>query len=391
MTHGFAFVGRVVRAIQGAAAVTACILAACSRSEPRDIDLRLDSLEHRVRSEQEKLVRVQGEIAEAEKRAERARVDAEYQSCRAVVKELRAETERRRGACAKDLADRTLCKARNSERAATGGVLGCFAGIATAAFTGGAAVPWALGGCGAGLGAGALAEDECPSAECATKIDSIEADVLAMRGLAATPRCGGYLGLETSTVIVTVGSGVVIDRVHAGTYADSATLASADVLTDLNGIPIRKGDDIDVALGRLREGESLTSSVVRRGEMFRFSALASRRLEGGGLASALRLGVDLRGEATNVSYRAGANVSLVATNSPAALAGMQVGDRVVRLAVPTDDGQLAGLREIHRASDVEAFMEDVPPNGLVAVTVGRSGVETQYLIRTALRADRTEL
>jgi hypothetical protein len=145
-------------------------------------DPRLSALETRIAQEQVKLDAIRQQVATAEARAEAARIEAEYQGCRAQVKEVRAEVERRRSVCAKDVADHNFCLAQNSEREATSGLWGCGLGIVAAAFSAGAAAPWALGGCAVGMGTGAAAADQCPAPICTNEMDHAASDVLAERG-----------------------------------------------------------------------------------------------------------------------------------------------------------------------------------------------------------------
>ncbi len=172
-------------------------LPSCS-TESLSPDPRLDAIERQIAAAQAKLDGVRKEVAAAEARAEAARVEAEFQSCRAQVKEIRAEVERQRAQCAKDVADRNLCIAKNSERTATGGLWGCGLGIAVAALSGGSATPWALGGCAVGTGAGALSGDECPSASCASALNAIEPKVLSDRRPGEGAQMRGVLGARAS-------------------------------------------------------------------------------------------------------------------------------------------------------------------------------------------------
>lgn len=365
------------------------LLASCGNVDgPAIENERLASIETRLRVEEERLKAVQRDIAASEARAEAAREEANFQSCRAQSMELRAETERRRAQCAKAVADRNLCAARNSERTATNGIIGCGLGIVAATVTGGTAAPWALGGCGAGLSVGALSEDQCPSAECASTLDNLEAEVLAERQLAAPPRCGGYIGLELESERATAAYGLVVDEVNPGTYADSASMAAGDLLLSVNDRLIVEHDDVQGALRTVEEGSPLRVDVVRDGALFELSSQASRRLGNGKLSKSLLLGVKLKKPTTRASYVAGVVVATVRSDSPAARAGVRAGDVVKGIGSANDPAAMQG---VSRVADVESFLGDKRASQYITLSLAR-GPETPVAeIQLAHRQARTDL
>jgi len=376
-------------ALIGTAAV---VVPACMKEGTPDSNsnARLDAIEQRVVAEQAKLAAIQKQVAEAEARAEVARKEAEFQSCRAGVKEIRAEVERRRATCAKDVADRNLCLARNSERTATGGIIGCGLGLFAAAFTGGAATPWALGGCGAGFGAGSLSADVCPGAMCAATIHSVESVVLGERNVLAYRRCGGFVGVELVAGQRVVARGLAVAMVGPGTYGDSAGVAAGDILIVVGDAVVGTLDEVEQALVRVQERQPLTVAIIRKGELFLLTAPASRRTGAGGLAHTLKLGVELQpGE--NIEFRDGVSIGTVTPASPAAAAGVREGDRLAALVLHGSDERSKREQKISRLADAEMFLEDAPTGADVTFSVIRAEIPIDLAVSLGDRAQEAGL
>ncbi|SKB71941.1 Do family serine endopeptidase [Luteibacter sp. 22Crub2.1] len=73
-----------------------------------------------------------------------------------------------------------------------------------------------------------------------------------------TPRIAAALGVKDTT-------GAVVTQVNAGSPADGAGLQSGDVLTAINGKPVRSSQDVRNAEGLLPLGAKVTLSVKREG------------------------------------------------------------------------------------------------------------------------------
>lgn len=368
------------------------LLTGCRAEADRANGVRLDSLERQIQQAEQRLMAVQKNVAEAEARAEAARAEAVFQSCRAQVKQIRAEVERRRAECAKAVADRNLCFARNSERAANSGLLGCGLGLVAAYFSAGAAAPWALGGCTLGLGAGALSGDECPPATCVTELDTTERSVLTEQGVTSMPRCGGYAGLGLTSSEAVVSRGVKIKRVLPGTYADVAGMAPADVLAEVDGTSIGGAEELADALRSKKEGEPLTVSVLRGAERYELTAGASRRTGNGDFSETIRLGVELGDAVSNVRYSGPAVVQTVVGGGPSASAGVQVGDQVEKLEARASAGsERARVLTVARPEDAEVFFEDLRQSTEVTLHLLRHGQRVEATVRLGPRDRRTEL
>jgi len=364
------------------------LAAGCSTAEASQADTRLDAVEREIAEAQGRLRAVKAEVAEAEARAEAARAEAEFQGCQAKVTQLRAEMERRRAQCAKDVADRNLCIAHNSERTATSGIVGCGLGLAVAAMSGGTATPWALGGCAAGAGAGALSGDECPAATCAANLDDIDSTVMRENGLDAPPRCGGFAGLDAVEGRAIAASGLPVQRLKPGTYADAANMAVGDVLISVQGIPVGSVDDIERVLSAVSDRQALRVDVVREGRLFHLSAPASRHVDRDRRADTPKLGILLGAPVAQVQYRAGVFVSSVVPNSPAATTGLRAGDRLENVNAV---GAPAGSNTNLSLGELEAAMGDLRPGTQVDFRLVRDGRAAVAHVQLEPRRGRASL
>ena len=125
-------------------------------------DPRFRRAEEQLAAQQDKLAAIQHAIDDAERRLEETKAQADFQACRAKVKEVRAEVERRKAVCVKEIADQNLCLVRNDKRTAEAGLAGCTGGIILTLLSGGTAA-WSLAGCTLGVTTGAMSEDPCPT------------------------------------------------------------------------------------------------------------------------------------------------------------------------------------------------------------------------------------
>ncbi|HKY34599.1 MAG TPA: PDZ domain-containing protein [Polyangiaceae bacterium] len=369
-------------------AAIVCVVAGCDSVQGSPTDARLDTVERQIAEAQRRLLAVKAEVAEAEARAEAARAEAEFQGCRAKVTQLRAEMERRRAQCAKDVADRNLCIAHNSQRTATSGIVGCGLGLAVAAVSGGTAAPWALGGCAAGAGAGVLSGNECPAATCVASLDDIDATVLHESGLDALPRCGGFVGVEVVEGRAIAAHGLPIEQLSPGTYADAANLAVGDVVTSVQGIGVASIQDIERVLSVVSDGQAVRVDVVRGGRLFQMSAPASRHIDRQRLADKPKLGVHLGPPVAHVEYRAGVLVSGLVPDSPAETTGLRVGDRLASVQAA---GALTASDIDLSLGELEAMMGELRPATQVDFRLLRDGRVAVAHVRLEARKGRAAL
>jgi len=152
----------------------------------------------------------------------------------------------------------------------------------------------------------------------------VERGSLGVQTQAITPRIAQLLALKDS-------QGVVVTSVQEGSAAARAGLQPGDVLTAVNGKPLRSGQELRNVEGLSPLGTTLTLGVLRAGHASTVKATLSAEklasLDGGELDPRLRgvrfteLGAARRGQ--------GVAVSAVQPGSRAAQAGLAAGDVVV--------------------------------------------------------------
>lgn len=254
LSGGRMLVGRATFFVLGSS------LFACSSVSQRDIsDLR-------VLHEQEKarLDMVRAEIARAEAQAAIAREQAQFEQCRALSSEIRAEVVSAQADCAKHHAEHNMCEANNSARTAKGGIAGCLLGIGAAAVTSGAGIPLALAGCGGGALAGHATNSDCTQVTCDVDSGRLTSLSLSRRGRNALPLCGGYLGVQTAE-----GAGATLVRlVEPASPAAAVGLQPNDLIVQVDGIATPGTQALYLALNEKAPGSIVVLALMRNGAPF---------------------------------------------------------------------------------------------------------------------------
>jgi len=186
----------------------------------------------------------------------------------------------------------------------------------------------------------------------------------------------GNLGVETQDITPRIASvlnlkdtnGAVVTRVNMGSAAESADIQTGDVITAINGKPLRNAQELRNAEGLLPIGSTVKLSVLRNGTTREVTAkLTPEKLatvDGAKLDARLagvtfsELSQNQRGQGVG-----GVGVSAVRNGSRAAMAGLQTSDIVIgvgNLRVPD-------LRTLQRLAGVN-------PRQLVLVVANDEGV-----------------
>jgi Do/DeqQ family serine protease len=176
-----------------------------------------------------------------------------------------------------------------------------------------------------------------------------------------TPSIAQALGLKNS-------NGVVVTQVQAASPAGNADVQVGDVLTAVDGKPLRNPQDLRNAEGLLPIGSTVTLSVMRGGNSREIRAtLAAEKLatlDGGKLDQRL-LGVTFSELSQNQRGQGitGVTVTSVSAGSRAAKAGLQANDVLVAVG----NLRIPSLRVLQRLAGVN-------PRQLVLIVAGDGGL-----------------
>ena len=193
----------------------------------------------------------------------------------------------------------------------------------------------------------------------------VERGSLGVQTQAITPRMAQLLGMKSS-------SGVVVTAVDRGSAAGRAGLQPGDILTTLNGKPLRDGQQLRNAEGLLPLGSTLQLGVLRNGHLQQVDATLSAEprpsLDGGQLDARLR---GVRFSEPPPSQRGngfdGVTISAVQPGSAAARAGLRVGDALVGVG----SQRITSLRVLRGLAGVQ-------PRQLVLLVADQGG--TRYVV-----------
>ncbi len=174
-----------------------------------------------------------------------------------------------------------------------------------------------------------------------------------------TPELAGAFGVEN-------GRGALVSEVLAESPAEAAGLRPGDVLTELNGIPIRNAQDFLNAEGQAPVGQPLEATYVRDGrdERARFEITPVREVAGeeldrrfaGAVFTELPSSLRVQGER-------GVLLQSLARDSRLAYEGLRPGDVITGI----NRGRVDGL------ADLKKRLEAAPPRGPVLVQLRRGG------------------
>lgn len=357
------------------------LLPGCESADPELVG-ELSQLQELHAQERLRLDGLREEISRAEERAALARKEAQFHECKSTVAELDADVALRKAQCMGHIARHNQCLAQAEAAAAKGGIGGCLLGFGAALFTGGAAAPWALGGCAAGVGVGAASAKECPPAACATDPAALRPLVLAQRGLAAMPMCGGYLGIEVRDALKVADRFMVIGRVGSLTTAEGLGLQRGDIVLRMQGVEMAGWPSLEAALMRIPPGSWIDVDVVRDGRRWQVRGVARAwAFEGRSTGSRTKLGAEVRFLSKPIEYAESLSVASVDSEGPAALAGLQVGDEVT----------MVNDSWVYSSAHLEDSLRLLRAGTEVAIEFRRNGDDRSTLARLAPRNDRTEI
>ncbi|MBV8495149.1 MAG: DegQ family serine endoprotease [Gammaproteobacteria bacterium] len=177
------------------------------------------------------------------------------------------------------------------------------------------------------------------------KYGSVKRGQLGVSMYTVTPDIAHSLGLASVT-------GALVSQVVEGSPADKAGIRTGDVITAVNGQPVKSNSELRNTIGLLRVGDKVDIGVVRDGKPVRVTAvIADTVTETGGPPATIHK--DFEGAAlTDAPDAGGAQVRSVEPGSAAAQAGLRADDVIVG----ANRGRVASLRELRERAKGAAVL-----------------------------------
>jgi S1-C subfamily serine protease len=150
--------------------------------------------------------------------------------------------------------------------------------------------------------------------------------------------------------------GALVSQVLEGSAADKAGVLAGDVITSVNGTPVKGAGELRNLIGMARVGDKVSLGVIREGKPKTLTAVIARQTElaaeAGELHPALN-GADLVDEPPEQVAGGGVQVRSVAPGSPAAQIGLRANDVIVGV----DRTRVSGIAALKQAiGERESFL-----------------------------------
>jgi serine protease Do/serine protease DegQ len=177
------------------------------------------------------------------------------------------------------------------------------------------------------------------------KYGSVKRGQLGVSMYTVTPDIAHSLGLPNAV-------GALVSQVVEGSPAERAGIRTGDVITAVNGQPVKSNSELRNTIGLLRVGDKVDIGLMRDGKPIRVTAViadATAELTGGPVS----IHKSFEGsELADAPDAGGALVKSVEPGSPAAQAGLRADDVIVG----ANRGRVSSLRELHERAKGTAVL-----------------------------------
>jgi serine protease Do/serine protease DegQ len=180
------------------------------------------------------------------------------------------------------------------------------------------------------------------------KFGKVKRGVLGVNIQTLAPEIAQSMGVPENT------QGALVSQVVDGSAAERAGVKAGDIITAVNGRPVKDAGGLRNAIGLLSVGEKVDLSLLRDGKPRRVTATVSERDEAAEAAAAKATGAHpgLAG-ADIVDGQGGVLIRSVAEGSPAAQRGLRTNDIILQVGRT----RVASVAEFQRATaDQAAFV-----------------------------------
>ena len=176
------------------------------------------------------------------------------------------------------------------------------------------------------------------------KYGEVKRGILGVNIYPVSPEIAKEYGLTEAT-------GALVTAISPGSAADHAGIKTGDIITSLNGTPIKGPGELRNAIGMLRIGDKAQLSLLRDGKPLKLAALIGVRTDLDG-ASAGAIHKVFEGVELADADAGGVLVKSVQEASEAAQAGLRANDRIVGVGRTP----IATLKDLREATKGANFM-----------------------------------
>lgn len=196
----------------------------------------------------------------------------------------------------------------------------------------------------------------------------------------------GYLGVGYEDVSPSLAEafnlplphGALVNRVVPGSPAAEAGIRTGDVVTSVDGQPVRTGPDLPYLVGLVLPGTEVNLGLVRSGEPLELSLVlgtldTTQLAELPATPEVNPAGLVVRAltEEERAAFALESGVMVESVSGPAEAAGLQAGDVIVSLNLTAVDSPQA----------VDAILVQVPADKAIPVLIARGGQQNFHTLR----------
>jgi serine protease Do/serine protease DegQ len=157
------------------------------------------------------------------------------------------------------------------------------------------------------------------------KFGSVKRGQLGVHMYTVTPEIAHSLGLASA-------SGAIVSQVSEGSAADKAGIRTGDVITSVNGLPVKSNSELRNTIGLMRVGDKVEIGLLRDGKTLRLTAVitdsSSIPEQTAGTAEVIHTGLE-GATLQDAPGSGGALVRSIEPGSGAAQSGLKSNDIIV--------------------------------------------------------------